>query len=55
MKFAFEESRKSVDAVCHENNLIVVLDVSKIHDQYGDVIGYIIGNHLSDRIREMLK
>lgn len=54
--FAFEESRKSVDAVCHENNLYCSLDVSKIHDQYGDVIGYIIMvTDLSDRIREMLK
>lgn len=40
--FAFDEKRRDVDAVCLRNHLYCSLAVNKIHDAYGDIIGYII-------------
>ncbi|MDD6169199.1 MAG: ATP-binding protein [Lachnospiraceae bacterium] len=40
--FSFEEKRKDVEAVCCKNGLYCSLAVNKIHDAYGDIIGYII-------------
>lgn len=50
--FIFEEKQKDVDAVCKKNQLYCNLSVNKIHDAYGDVIGYIIVvTDLSERMK----
>lgn len=54
--FAFEEEYRDVDAVCRSNHVYCSLAVSKIHDPYGDIIGYIIiVTDLSERISTMQK
>lgn len=54
--FAFEEERRDVDGVCRGNHVYCSLAVSKIHDPYGDIIGYIIiVTDLSERISTMQK
>lgn len=50
--FAFSQKRKDVDAVCQNNQVYCSLSVNKIHDPYGDIIGYIIiVTDLSERIK----
>lgn len=52
--FSFEGTCKSVDAVCHKNQLFCDLTINKILDSYGDVIGYImIVTDLSERMKDM--
>lgn len=52
--FTFEGMRKDVDVVCHRNHIFCNLSVNKIHDRYGDHIGYIIiVADLSERIKTM--
>lgn len=54
--FTFEEEYRDVDAVCRSNHVYCSLAVSKIHDLYGDIIGYIIiVTDLSERISVMQK
>lgn len=54
--FVFEEEYRDVDAVCRSNHVYCSLAVSKIHDPYGDIIGYIIiVTDLSERISTMQK
>lgn len=54
--FAFEEELRDVDAVCRSNQVYCSLAVSKIHDPYGDIIGYIIiVTDLSERVSTMQK
>lgn len=49
--FHFKGKRKDIDVLCYYNQLPCNLSVSKIHDDYGDVIGYIITvTDLSERI-----
>lgn len=52
--FIFKGMRKDVDVVCHRNRVFCNLSVNKIHDRYGDHIGYIIiVADLSERIKTM--
>lgn len=52
--FHFTGNRKDIDVVCHRNQLQCSLSVSKIHDDYHDIIGYIITvTDLSERIHAM--
>ena len=54
--FSFKEKRKDVDAVCRKNGLYCSLSVNKIHDAYGDIIGYIIiVTDLSERMKTVQK
>jgi signal transduction histidine kinase/CheY-like chemotaxis protein/HPt (histidine-containing phosphotransfer) domain-containing protein len=49
--FQFQGKRKDVDTLCYHNQLPCNLSVSKIHDDYYDVIGYIIiVSDLSERL-----
>lgn len=49
--FNFEGKRKDIDVLCYYNKLPCNLSISKIHDDYYDVIGYIITvTDLSERI-----
>lgn len=50
--FAFEGNCRDIDAVCRKNHVYCSLAVSKIDDDYGDIIGYIIiVTDLSERIK----
>ncbi len=50
--FDFEDKSIDVDAVCCNNDLYCNLKVNKIHDEYNDVIGYIIiVNDLSEKMK----
>lgn len=52
--FSFEEKSQDVDAICCHNQLYCSLSVNKIHDHYGDIIGYIIiVTDLSERMKSM--
>ncbi len=54
--FKFDGKRKDIDAVCYYNRLNCNLSVSKIHDDYYDVIGYIITvTDLSERMESINK
>lgn len=54
--FGFMGKRKEIDALCRGNNLQCNLTISKIHDDYQDVIGYIITvTDLSERIGYITK
>ena len=54
--FSFEENSQSIDAVCLYNKKECSLNINKIHDDYGDMIGYIIVvTDLSERIKSMEK
>lgn len=49
--FRFNGNRKDIDVVCRHNRLNCSLSISKIHDDYYDIIGYIITvTDLSERI-----
>lgn len=49
--FRFNGNRKDIDVVCSHNQLHCSLSISKIHDDYYDIIGYIITvTDLSERI-----
>lgn len=49
--FRFNGNRKDIDVICHHNQLHCSLSISKIHDDYYDIIGYIITvTDLSERI-----
>lgn len=49
--FCFWGKRKEIDVLCRSNQLQCNLTISKIHDDYQDVIGYIITvTDLSERI-----
>lgn len=50
--FEFLGDRRDVDVVCQKNQVYCSLAVNKIHDHYGDVIGYIIiVTDLSERMK----
>ncbi|MBQ4523974.1 MAG: response regulator [Lachnospiraceae bacterium] len=52
--FDFSSKSREVDAVCCHNQLYCSLSVNKIHDAYGDTIGYIIiVTDLSERMKTM--
>lgn len=52
--FDFEGSRSDVDVVCRNNHVYCSLAVNKIHDHYGDEIGYIIiVTDLTERMKTM--
>lgn len=52
--FEFYGMRKDVDAVCRKNRAHCSLAINKIHDHYGDAIGYIIiVTDLSERVKTM--
>ncbi len=52
--FHFEENSQSMDTVCLSNEKDCNLAVDKIHDDYGDKIGYIIiVTDLSERMKAM--
>lgn len=54
--FHFTGNRKDIDVVCHHNQLHCSLSISKIYDDYHDIIGYIITvTDLSERINAMSK
>lgn len=40
--FLFSGNRKDIDVICQHNQLHCSLSISKIHDDYYDIIGYII-------------
>lgn len=37
----FDGNKKSIEAECHINNRFCQIEISKIHDEYEDIIGYI--------------
>lgn len=50
--FNFPGDRRDMDVVCRRNQLYCNLAMNKIHDHYGDVIGYIITvTDLSERMK----
>lgn len=52
--FHFTGNRKDVDVVCHRNQVHCSLSISKIYDDYHDIIGYIITvTDLSERLSAM--
>lgn len=52
--FNFDGSRSDMDVVCRKNNVYCSLAVNKIHDHYGDEIGYIIiVTDLTERMKTM--
>lgn len=52
--FSFEGKHKEVETKCRKNRLFCNLDVSKIWDDYGDIIGYIvIITDLSEHMRNV--
>lgn len=52
--FGFSETRRDVDAVCTRNQVHCSLSVNKVHDHYGDEIGFIIiVTDLTERIKTM--
>lgn len=52
--FDFKGSRLDMDAVCRKNAVYCSLAVNKIHDHYGDEIGYIIiVTDLTERMKTM--
>lgn len=52
--FGFKGLRQDIDVMCHRNRKYCNLVVNKIHDHYGDDIGYIIiVTDLSERIKTM--
>lgn len=52
--FNFDGSRLDMDVVCRKNNVYCSLAVNKIHDHYGDEIGYIIiVTDLTERMKTM--
>ena len=52
--FEFEDNSQSIDTMCFHNDKDCNLTVNKIHDDYGDIIGYIIVvTDLSERIKAM--
>jgi len=52
--FSFEGSVQSITATCRNNQIPCELSISKIHDSYGDLIGYIILiKDLSEQIKAM--
>lgn len=52
--FDFDGSRSDMDVVCRRNNVYCSLAVNKIHDHYGDEIGYIIiVTDLTERMKTM--
>lgn len=52
--FNFDGSRSDMDVVCRGNNVYCSLAVNKIHDHYGDEIGYIIiVTDLTERMKTM--
>lgn len=54
--FEFEGKYKNIDAICKKNQILCDLAVNKIHDSYGDIIGYIIiAKDLSERMKTMQK
>lgn len=54
--FDFKGKRKEIDAYCPSNHLRCSLTISKIHDDYQDVTGYIITvTDLSERIEYVTK
>lgn len=54
--FSFEGNSQSLDAICLYNKKDCNLTVNKIHDDYGDTIGYIIVvTDLSERMKTMEK
>lgn len=49
--FRFNGNRKDIDVICQHNQLHCSLSISKIHDDYYDIIGYIITvTDLSERV-----
>lgn len=49
--FQFSGKRKDIDALCYNNHLDCNLTISKIHDDYDDIVGYIITvTDLSERM-----
>lgn len=54
--FCFDDNHKDFDAVCLKNQVYCGLAVNKIHDTYGDMIGFIIIiTDLSERMKAMQK
>ena len=52
--FSFDGKRYDADAVCRRNNIHCSLSINKIHDHYGDAIGYIIiVTDLSEHVKTM--
>ena len=52
--FNFEGNHQEVEALCQYSSSYCSLSISKIHDSFGDIIGYIITvNDLSERIINM--
>lgn len=52
--FAFQETQITLDCTCRKNFIYCNLSVSRIHDSYGDTIGYIIlVADLSERMKTM--
>lgn len=52
--FVFDEDRRDVDTMCKSNQVYCSLSVNKIHDSYGDIIGYIIiVTDLSERVKTL--
>lgn len=52
--FHFDGSRSDMDVVCRRNDVYCSLAVNKIHDHYGDEIGYIIIiTDLTERMKTM--
>lgn len=52
--FSFEGSVQSISATCRNNQIYCELSISKIHDSYDDLIGYIIlVNDLSEQVKAM--
>ncbi len=54
--FQFADNSRSIDTVCRHNEKYCNLAVNKIHDAYGDKIGYIIiVTDLSERMKSMMQ
>jgi len=52
--FSFEGGIQHVSSICRNNQIFCELSISKIHDNYGDLIGYIIiVADMSDQIKAM--
>ena len=50
--YSFEQNHQDMDVLCTRNGIICNISISKIHDRYLDIMGYIIiVNDLSERMK----
>ncbi|MGN0401793.1 MAG: response regulator [Acetatifactor sp.] len=52
--YCFEQNHQEMDVLCTRNQIICNLSINKIHDRYGDIMGYIIiVTDLSERMKNI--